>query len=103
MVFSELKGVREHFLFGRAVVPRLASEQLSLPVQFPQLTSKSLPNNSIAMADNVQKNMERMVPEFEEMQTSGLFSAVREGETKSSTFRDTEELTELELASRRKK
>jgi tetratricopeptide (TPR) repeat protein len=27
------------------------------------------------MADHVQKNMERMVPEFEEMQTSGLFSA----------------------------
>ena len=29
------------------------------------------------MADNVQKNLERMVPEFEEMQTSGLFTAVR--------------------------
>lgn len=29
------------------------------------------------MADNVQKNLERMVPEFEEMQTSGLFTSVR--------------------------
>jgi hypothetical protein len=29
------------------------------------------------MADHVQKNMERMVPEFEELQTSGMFTAVR--------------------------
>ena len=29
------------------------------------------------MADHVQKSLERMVPEFEEMQTSGLFTEAR--------------------------